>query len=219
MNPVSKESQPGIPPGTAFIKRMLDVLCATGFLLTVFPVTCLVVMPILVVAGKGVSPFFVQKRTGYRGRTFLCLKFRTMYRNPQADEVQALLDDVRIIPVVGHFLRRTNIDEFPQFINVLLGDMSVVGPRPHMLRQTVIYSGLIPGYMDRHRIRPGITGYAQIQGLIGPTPRVEDMQRRVEADLEYIRDYSLRGDLRIIWYTGRNLVRALGRWFPLSPDQ
>ena len=144
--------------------------------------------------------FFRQKRTGYRGETFEMLKFRSMYRNDKADEQQSTEGDPRVTPV-GRFLRRSSLDELPQLWNVLVGDMSIIGPRPHMLQHTEYYSARIPGYMRRHDMRPGLTGYAQIKGFRGPTPKLEDMERRVKADLEYIDKFSLWLDLKIFSLT------------------
>ena len=120
--------------------------------------------------------------------------------NDIADEAQAGTNDPRVT-AVGRLLRKSSLDELPQLINVLRGDMSIIGPRPHMLKHTEYYSRLIPDYMRRHEMRPGLTGYAQIKGFRGPTPRLEDMENRVRADLEYIDRFSLWLDLKIFFLT------------------
>ncbi len=141
--------------------------------------------------------FFVQKRSGLNGKTFNCYKFRTMRENADSDTLQASKHDTRIT-WWGHIMRMTNLDETPQFFNVLMGDMSVVGPRPHMVKQTEEYSRLIEGYMARLSVRPGITGWSQINGFRGETRRLADMENRVKYDLWYIRHWSFTLDLHII---------------------
>ena len=146
-----------------------------------------------------------RKRTGYKGKEFTCLKFRTMKVNTTSDTAQASKNDPRKTRV-GDFLRRTSIDELPQFINVLRGDMSVVGPRPHMLAHTDQYSKLIDKYMVRHLIKPGITGWAQVNGYRGQTGQLWQMERRVEFDVWYIENWSFLLDLKIVM---RTIVNAL----------
>ena len=150
--------------------------------------------------------FFRQMRTGYMGRDFLCWKFRTMRVNAQADSMQATRNDPRKTKL-GDFLRRTSIDELPQFINVFMGDMSIVGPRPHMLKHTEDYRRLISQYMVRHLIKPGITGWAQVRGYRGQTEELWQMERRVEHDIWYIEHWSFLLDLKIIV---RTVINALG---------
>lgn len=176
------------------VKRVCDFLFALLAIIALAPVWIILSVWILLTSPGGV--FFRQKRTGYKGRTFDMLKFRSMYVNDSADEVQSRENDPRVTPV-GRVLRKSSLDELPQLWNVLVGDMSIIGPRPHMLQHTEYYSGLIPGYMDRHKMRPGLTGLAQVRGLRGPTPRLEDMKSRVNADLEYVNRYSLWLDLKI----------------------
>jgi len=151
--------------------------------------------------------FFVQKRSGRNNDSFNCFKFRTMYVNDTADEVQASQNDTRITKV-GSFLRRTSIDEFPQFFNVLLGNMSVVGPRPHMLSHTEQYSELINNFLVRHYAKPGITGWAQVNGYRGATKELADMEGRVEHDIWYIENWSFLLDLKIIWKTVVNVFQG-----------
>lgn len=180
------------------IKRIFDFVFALIAIVALTPVWVVLAVWIFLSSPGGV--FFRQKRTGYRGETFEMLKFRSMYRNDKADEQQSTEGDPRITPV-GRFLRRSSLDELPQLWNVLVGDMSIIGPRPHMLQHTEYYSARIPGYMRRHDMRPGLTGYAQIKGFRGPTPKLEDMERRVKADLEYIDKFSLWLDLKIFSLT------------------
>lgn len=146
--------------------------------------------------------FFKQKRKGIDGREFEIYKFRSMKVHSEAHGqiTQARKSDPRITPV-GAFLRKTSLDELPQFINVLKGDMSVVGPRPHALEHDNLYKDLVDGYMYRYRIKPGITGWAQINGLRGETDRVEKMEARVKFDLFYIQHWSFWLDLKIVWMT------------------
>lgn len=180
------------------VKRLFDIVFSALALLVLLPVWIVVGLWIALTSKGGV--FFRQKRTGYKGRDFDLLKFRSMYVNDEADTAQAADSDRRVTPI-GHFLRRSSLDELPQLINVLKGDMSIIGPRPHMLYHTEQYSKLIPDYMRRHEMRPGLTGYAQINGFRGPTPRLEDMENRVRADIYYIDHFSLWLDLKIFTLT------------------
>ncbi len=147
--------------------------------------------------GSREGVFFRQLRTAADGREFTCLKYRSMRRNRDADLVQASKDDKRITPV-GRFLRRTSLDEIPQFINVLKGEMSVVGPRPHMLKHTEEYRRLIKRFMLRHTVKPGLTGLAQVNGYRGEITNLQDIEKRVELDVKYIENWSLNLDFRII---------------------
>lgn len=179
-------------------KRMFDIvvsviaLALTGLL-----------FPFVYVMIKRQSPgpvFFGQYRTGLDGKNFMCYKFRSMHVNKDADKRQARENDPRKFPF-GNFMRRMNIDELPQFWNVLRGDMSVVGPRPHMLAHTDKYSHQIGEYMVRHFVRPGITGYAQVTGFRGETKELWQMEERVRRDIWYIEHWSIWLDIRIIWMT------------------
>ena len=182
-----------------FIKRTFDIAVSALFLLTVFPIVYLVAGIIIKCQSRG-PIIFKQKRNGLNGREFYCLKFRSMHVNKQADTLQATEHDPRKFRF-GDLMRRTNIDELPQFINVLRGDMSLVGPRPHMLKHTEEYSRLISSYMIRHLVKPGITGWAQTNGFRGRTETVADMERRVKADIWYVENWSFGLDLRIMWRT------------------
>ena len=144
--------------------------------------------------------FFRQLRTGLDGHNFYCYKFRSMHVNKDADRLQATKDDPRKFPF-GNFMRKTNIDELPQFWNVLLGNMSIVGPRPHMLAHTKQYERLIDKYMVRHFVKPGITGWAQVKGFRGETRELWQMEGRINCDIWYIQHWSIWLDIRIIWMT------------------
>jgi putative colanic acid biosysnthesis UDP-glucose lipid carrier transferase len=163
------------------------------------------VFALIAIAIKVSSPgpvFFRQRRKGLNGRPFTIYKFRSMrlHESVSGTLVQARRNDSRVTPV-GRLLRRTSLDELPQFINVLLGDMSIVGPRPHALEHDDLYAPLIAGYIDRYRIKPGITGWAQINGFRGETDRLEKMALRVELDLYYVRNWSFWFDMRIVLKT------------------
>lgn len=143
---------------------------------------------------------FRQMRTGKKNEPFWCYKFRSMYTNMGDESQQAKKEDSRITPI-GKFIRRTSLDEMPQFFNVLIGNMSVVGPRPHMLKHTTDYNGHINNFMVRHFVKPGITGLAQVSGLRGETKKVSDMKRRVTTDIEYVQRWSLITDIKICFLT------------------
>lgn len=181
------------------IKRLEDIILSTMIL-------CLIAIPMLLISAavKLSSPgpvFFRQKRYGIDGRPIEVWKFRSMRVMENGDDVvQATRGDNRITPV-GAFLRRTSLDELPQFINVLLGDMSIVGPRPHAVAHNEQYRGQIGSYMLRHKVKPGITGWAQINGWRGETDTLDKMQKRVEHDLAYIHNWSLWWDLKIVFLT------------------
>ncbi|WP_237062439.1 MULTISPECIES: undecaprenyl-phosphate glucose phosphotransferase [Microbulbifer] len=182
-----------------WIKRLEDLLLASAILVLVSPVLLAVA-----IAVKLTSPgpvIFRQRRYGLDGRTIIVWKFRTMtVQDDGARVVQATQNDSRVTPV-GRFLRRTSLDELPQFFNVLQGQMSIVGPRPHAVAHNEQYRGLVSGYMLRHKVKPGITGWAQVNGWRGETDTVDKMSKRIEHDLDYIRRWSLLLDLRIVLMT------------------
>lgn len=184
----------------------MDLAISIIFLIFFFPWILIIVAIIMKLTMPG-PIFFKQKRTGFQGKTFTCYKFRSMKVNNEADKLQATKNDPRKTRW-GEIMRRTNIDELPQFINVLLGNMSVVGPRPHMVSQTKAYSTLINKYMMRHFAKPGITGWAQVTGFRGETKELWQMEARVEADVWYIENWSFWLDVRIIYLTVRNLIRG-----------
>ncbi len=181
------------------VKRMFDILFSTFVILIIFPVVFPVVALIIKVTSKG-PVFFKQERWGRGNKKFKVIKFRTMKIGGSDKFVQASKDDPRVTGF-GKFLRRTNLDELPQFINVLKGEMSVVGPRPHPTPLNVLAKDKIKNYMLRHLVKPGITGWAQIHGFRGETKNEELMQKRVEYDLWYIENWSLWLDVKIIFKT------------------
>ncbi len=182
--------------GNRALKRSLDLLVSSIFLLTLFPVIYVIVAVVIKCQSPG-PVFFRQKRTGLYGKDFYCIKFRSMHVNADADKVQATEHDPRKFPF-GDFMRRANIDELPQFINVFLGTMSLVGPRPHMLAHTEEYRKIVNRYMVRHWVKPGITGWAQVQGFRGETRYLSQMENRVHADIWYVENWSFWLDIRII---------------------
>lgn len=192
-------------PFNAMLKRAFDVVFSSVMLL----LSPLVLIPVAI-GIKLSSPgpvFFKQQRTGLRGETFNCYKFRTMRVNAQSDEAQATRHDPRKTRF-GDFLRRTSIDELPQFFNVWRGDMSIVGPRPHMLKHTEAYSALIDKYMLRHTVKPGITGWAQVNGYRGQTDELWKMEKRVELDVWYCENWNFMLDVKIIFLTIFNAFRG-----------
>ena len=187
------------------VKRALDLIVSVPFCI----LSPIIFIPIAI-AIKISSPgpvFFRQKRTGIYGRDFVCYKFRTMRVNDQADTLQATANDPRKTKL-GDFLRRSSIDELPQFFNVLIGNMSVVGPRPHMISHTEEYRALIDRYMVRHTVKPGITGWAQVNGFRGATKQLWQMEKRVEHDVWYIRNWNFFLDIKIIFLTLFNSFRG-----------
>ena len=190
--------EPLMNPTNRFVKRTFDVIFSALVIICLLPF-----IPIIAFIIKLQSPgpiFFRQLRTGLNGRDFMCYKFRSMHINKEADLVQATENDPRKF-AFGDFMRKTNIDELPQFLNVLLGDMSIVGPRPHMLHHTEVYRQLIDKYMVRHFVKPGITGWAQVTGFRGETKELWQMEGRVQRDIWYIENWSVWLDLRIIGKT------------------
>lgn len=188
------------------LKRTTDVVISLLFLVLCFWWIYLVVALLTKIFQPG-PVFFYQKRSGRGGKNFVCIKFRSMKVNTQSDVLQASPDDPRKTRF-GDFLRRTNIDELPQFINVLKGDMSIVGPRPHMVKHTQEYSELIDKYMVRHWVRPGITGWAQVTGSRGETKELWQMEERIKKDIWYIENWSLLLDFRIMFMTLFNMFRG-----------
>lgn len=185
------------------LKRGLDV-AVSATLMLLSPIVLIPVGIAIKISSPG-PIFFRQKRTGYRGRDFECIKFRTMRVNADSDRKQAGRDDPRKTRL-GNWLRHYSIDELPQVWNVLKGDMSLVGPRPHMLLHTEEYSQLIDKYMVRHMVKPGITGWAQVNGYRGETKELWQMERRVEHDVWYIEHWSLLLDIKIMVRTVINAV-------------
>ncbi len=182
-----------------WLKRVEDVVIGS-LILIVIAVPMLLVAAAVKLTSKGPA-IFKQRRYGLDGRDIIVWKFRTMTVCEDGDRVtQAKRGDARLTPI-GAFLRRTSLDELPQFIQVLRGDMSIVGPRPHAVAHNEEYRGKITGYMLRHKVKPGITGWAQVNGWRGETDTLEKMRKRIEHDLEYIRNWELVLDLKIILLT------------------
>ena len=189
-------------PVNKLIKRFFDIVLSLIFLI---PTALMIPFILLIIKIQSPGPiFFKQKRTGLDGKEFEMLKFRSMHVNKDADKVQATKDDPRKYPF-GNFMRKSNIDELPQFLNVLKGDMSIVGPRPHMLAHTEQYSQLIDKYMVRHFVKPGLTGWAQVTGFRGETKELWQMEGRVKRDIWYIEHWSVWLDIRIIWMTAKTV--------------
>jgi lipopolysaccharide/colanic/teichoic acid biosynthesis glycosyltransferase len=185
------------------IKRCGDIFISSivivGILSWLIPIMALLIK----LDSKG-PVFFLQKRNKRGGRTFTCIKFRSMIENEYADVLPATIDDERITKL-GRFLRHHYFDELPQFFNVLVGDMSFIGPRPHMVSDNKKYEELIEFYDSRHKVKPGITGLAQAMGYIGETRNLQAMRDRVQLDIFYVRHWSLLLDLKIFWYTFRRI--------------
>ncbi|MDG2528021.1 sugar transferase [Caulobacter endophyticus] len=186
-------------PAESLGKRIVDIGLALGLLVFLAPL-----MIVTALAVKATSPgpiLFRQQRAGLHGQTFRILKFRTMTVTEDGDTIrQATRGDQRVTPV-GALLRRASIDELPQLINVLRGEMSLVGPRPHALAHDRYYGALISDYAARYRTKPGLTGLAQVMGARGETQTTEDMRRRIEFDNRYIDEWRLFGDLKILVLT------------------
>ena len=205
VNVISLHEEPLNTPLAKLLKRTADVFFSGLFLITLFPIIWLVCALGIKLSSPG-PVFFKQKRTGYEGKEFWCYKFRSMHPSVDADTKQAVQDDDRVFPF-GKFLRKSSIDELPQFINVFRGDMSIIGPRPHMVYHTDIYSELIGDYMIRHLAKPGITGWAQVNGCRGETKQLSEMKERVEKDIWYIEHWSIELDVSIFFMTLWQLLR------------
>ncbi len=190
----------------AFLKRIFDIVFALiiifGLLLWIGPLLAL----LITLESKG-PVFFIQKRTGFDNNEFQCFKFRSMAINDSADAKQAGRNDMRVTKI-GKFIRKTSIDELPQFYNVLFGNMSVVGPRPHMLKHTDEYANRVDKYMLRHFVKPGITGLAQVRGYRGEIEKDSDIQNRIKFDIFYVENWSFFLDLKIIVQTVINAFKG-----------
>ncbi|THU40963.1 undecaprenyl-phosphate glucose phosphotransferase [Niastella caeni] len=192
--------------GNKIKKRLFDIVVSA--LVLVFILSWLIPIIGLLIKLESKGPvFFRQQRSGQDNKSFWCWKFRSMTVNDNANVLQATRNDARITKL-GQFLRRTSLDEFPQFINVLMGDMSIVGPRPHMLKHTADYSKIIDEYMIRQFLKPGITGWAQVNGFRGETKTLDQMKKRVEYDLWYMENWSMWLDLKIIFLTVFNTIKG-----------
>jgi exopolysaccharide biosynthesis WecB/TagA/CpsF family protein len=202
-------------PKYFFFKRLFDIsfslIVIIGLLTWMIPLVGMLIL----MESKG-KIFFIQRRVGKGGRIFSCIKFRTMVPNSDANHLQAQLNDYRITKL-GKFLRFTNLDEFPQFFNVLTGDMSIVGPRPHMITDCNQFSKVVPGYKFRNMVKPGITGLSQVKGLRGPAKDFATIFRRFEYDAFYVRNAGVGLDFRIIRQTAGQVAYSLIRKRMASP--
>lgn len=181
------------------VKRSLDIIFALAFIVLLFSWLFPIIAVLIKLNSRG-PIFFLQKRNKRNGELFTCIKFRSMYKNNDADILPARKNDKRITPI-GRFLRDHYLDELPQFLNVLWGDMSIIGPRPHMVSDNIKFDSLIKNYADRNKVKPGITGLAQILGYIGPVDILQKMEARVNMDIFYTRHWSAKLDLIILYRT------------------
>ncbi|KLT68528.1 MULTISPECIES: undecaprenyl-phosphate glucose phosphotransferase [Flavobacterium] len=188
------------------VKKVFDICFSLAVIVLIFPWLLPIVALIIKIESPG-PVFFKQERSGRDNQTFMCFKFRSMYVNDLAHDKQAGKGDSRITRF-GAFIRKTSVDELPQFFNVFLGDMSVVGPRPHMVNLAKEYSELINNYLVRQYAKPGITGWAQVNGYRGETKELIDMENRVEYDIWYIENWSLLLDMKIIVRTIINVFNG-----------
>jgi putative colanic acid biosynthesis UDP-glucose lipid carrier transferase len=186
------------------IKRSIDIIFSSIAIITVLS-WLVPLMAILIKLDSRGPVFFLQKRNKRNGNFFTCIKFRSMVENEDADTVQATFNDERITKL-GRFLRDHFIDELPQFFNVLAGDMSLTGPRPHMVSDNNKYEELIEFYDYRHKVKPGITGLSQVMGYTGETTNLMAMKNRVQLDIFYIRHWSLKLDIKILFHSFRRLI-------------
>lgn len=202
---ISLSESPITNSANAFTKSLFDKVIALVALLALSPI--MIVTALLIKLTSTGPVIFKQKRDGWDGSVIEVWKFRSMYLHEEhaGNVTQAKVNDQRVTPL-GRFLRRTSIDELPQLVNVLQGSMSLVGPRPHALAHNKSYSEKIDSYFSRHRIKPGITGLAQIKGLRGETETLDKMQQRVAQDIEYIRNWSIWLDLKILLLTPVRLL-------------
>lgn len=188
------------------LKRSMDIVFSLLFLVFIFSWLCPIIAILIKLNSSG-PVFFLQKRNKRNGELFTCIKFRSMYVNADADILPARKNDPRITKV-GWFLRNYYLDELPQFINVLLGDMSVIGPRPHMVSDNLKFDELIKNYNYRHKVKPGITGLAQVLGYVGAAEDVQQMKARINMDIFYARHWSARFDMVILF---RTIFKTLGK--------
>ena len=187
------------------VKRASDILLSLLILALVAPL--LLLLAVAVKLGSKGPVIFKQRRYGLDGKEILVYKFRSMKVTEDGSDIRQAVEGDPRITALGAVMRRTSLDELPQFINVLQGRMSVVGPRPHAVAHNELYRKLIKGYMVRHKVRPGITGWAQVNGFRGETNTLDKMRGRIELDLDYLRNWSLQLDLRIFARTIRLVLK------------
>lgn len=193
-------------PANRLLKRMADIILSLLAITLVLSWLTPLLALLIKLSSKG-PVFFLQKRNGRNGTVFKCIKFRTMRVNAEADVLPAAENDTRITKT-GRFLRNHYIDELPQFINVLLGQMSLIGPRPHMLADNLGFSAHISYYHDRHKAKPGITGLAQVMGFTGNAKNTHDLTARINTDIYYLRHWSVKMDCIILL---RTILKISGR--------
>ncbi|XZF13663.1 sugar transferase [Chitinophagaceae bacterium MMS25-I14] len=182
-----------------YVKRAIDILISSVLIAAVLSWLVPVLFILIKFSSRG-PLFFIQERIGLNGKKFSCIKFRTMQINKQSDTYQAVSDDKRVTKL-GLVLRLTHIDELPQLINVLKNDMSIVGPRPHMVYHDVLFTSMIPAYIQRQKVKPGITGLAQSMGFHGATPDFHSISFRTRMDLFYVKKLSFLLDMKILFTT------------------
>lgn len=206
--PTCTAASPLVKRHNQIVKRILDVLISSivivGLLSWLLPIIAL-----LIKINSSGPVFFIQKRNKKDGKFFYCLKLRTMVVNKEADTLSALVNDHRITSL-GRFLRKSHLDELPQFINVLLGDMSLIGPRPHMFVENIKYKYRFSAYDQRHIVKPGITGLAQSLGYHGPITDEGQLEKKIEYDLLYINNWSLLLDAKILVKTINVIYKKIG---------
>jgi len=185
--------------GNRIKKRLFDVVISVFVIVFILSWLYPLLAILIKLSSKG-PVVFKQLRSGISDQPFYCMKFRTMKLNNQSDQLQASRNDARVT-WIGTILRKTSLDEFPQFINVLLGDMSVVGPRPHMLKHTAEFSQMTEHYMVRHLLKPGITGWAQVNSFRGEINHPDQLKDRISSDLWYLQNWSLMLDIKIVAMT------------------
>jgi putative colanic acid biosynthesis UDP-glucose lipid carrier transferase len=198
------------------VKRVFDVTVSIFVLLFIFSWLFPILYILIKLDSRG-PVFFVQKRVGFLGRSFPCLKFRTMHVNAEANTKQATDNDPRITRM-GRFLRNSNLDEVPQFLNVLAGHMSIVGPRPHMYKDCAYFSRVVDSYKFRNLMKPGITGLAQVKGYRGPAQSFDKIFRRYQWDTFYVRNANFWLDIRIVHYTAMQTLSYLLSKFIVIDD-
>jgi len=200
-----RTQQPLAKEGNHLLKRAVDLFLSSILILVLFPWLLPLVALLIKLDSKG-PVFFIQKRNKRDGGIFSCIKFRSMLVNKQADFLPATENDERITSV-GKFLRQHHLDELPQLLNVWMGDMSMIGPRPHMISDNHRFETLVPHYHHRHKVKPGITGLAQVLGYAGPVTSVDNIRERVEKDIYYVYNWSITLDTKIAC---RTLLKMAG---------
>ena len=196
---LSLRKEPLEDTGNRIKKRAFDIFFSSFVILFVLSWLIPLIAILIKIDSRG-PVFFIQSRSGKNNNPFRCIKFRSLQVNDEADSKQVSRDDQRITRL-GRFMRKTNIDELPQFFNIFHGDMSLVGPRPHMLKHTEHFADLYKEYMIRHFVKPGLTGWAQVNGFRGEIKDTEFLKKRIEYDIWYMENWSLYFDVRIILLT------------------